>query len=82
MPISRLHMLGLILWRGGLLLAGGYALYLAVDYALDLLAAMGGHISPVPKAGFALVIAGVLFVLLSLILERIHDARQEHGEEV
>ena len=57
-------------------------LYRAVDYGLELLAAMGVPISPVPKAGFALLIAGILVVLLSLILERIQDARQEHGEEL
>ena len=82
MPISKRHMLGLILWRGGLLLAGGTVLYLAVDYGLELLAAMGVRIPAAPKAGLALVFAGLVFVLISLILERRQDVRQERGEDL
>jgi len=80
--MRRLHILGLLFWRGGLLLAGGYALYMAVAYGLDLLASFGIPIPAAPKVGFALVFSGVLCVLFSLILERIADVRQERGGDV
>ena len=77
-----LHVIGLLLWRGGLLLAGSYVLYQTIASGLALLASLGVQIPTAPKVGFALVLGGMVCVLLSVIMERVHDARQEQGGDL
>ena len=67
-----IHLIGLILWRGGLLLAAVTAaiesmrlLLLFVDLPAEL------------ELGVAFVLAGLALVLVSLVLERLRDYRSE-----
>ena len=68
------HLIGLLLWRGGLLLAG-------VAVVVETLRALLAFVD-IPREieyGVALVLGGFLLVLVSLILERIEDLRAERG---
>lgn len=80
MAMRKTHVIGLILWRGGLLLVGGYVLYCAVQYALRICRLFGLHIPVALEIGLGLIIAGLLFILFSIIIERIQDARREKKE--
>lgn len=70
-----IHVIGLILWRGGLLLAGGALLYQAARFVLRFI-----EVPVALEVGLALGIAGFVFVMASLVAERIQDARRERGE--
>ena len=70
------HMIGLLLWRGGLLLIGAWILFTTARYAL-LFASLPTEI----ELGLGLVIAGSILVIVSLILERVVDTRAE-GESL
>jgi len=59
---------GLILWRAGILLAGGYLLFFALRVILRIA-------DPMLEIGVTLVLAGGLFVLASVVREQIEDAR-------
>lgn len=59
---------GLILWRAGILLAGGYLLFFALRVVLRIA-------DPTLEVGVTLVLAGGLFVLASVVREQIDDAR-------
>lgn len=70
--VKSAQLVGLLLWRGGLLLIGAWALFEAarwflrfVDLPLQL------------EIGLGLLIAGCALVVLSVILERIQDRRGE-----
>ncbi len=66
------HVIGLVLWRGGLLLVAAVLLYESMRWVLqfiDLPVQLG--------VGIALVAAGVLLVVISLIAERVRDYRIE-----
>ena len=66
--------LGLILWRTGILILAGYFVFLALRFIL--------HITdPVLEVGVTLVLAGALFVLVSVVREQIEDARRERSYE-
>ena len=66
--------LGLILWRTGILIVAGYFVFLALRLIL--------HIAdPVLEIGVSLVLAGALFVLISVVREQIEDARRERSYE-
>jgi hypothetical protein len=68
------HVIGLVLWRGGLLLVAAVLLYESTSWLLqfiDLPVQLG--------VGLALVATGVLLVLISLIAERVRDYRAEGG---
>ena len=68
------HALGLILWRVGILVAGGYFAFLALRFIL--------HITdPVLETAVTLLLAGALFVLVSVVREQIEDARGERSCE-
>ena len=75
------QVIGMILWRGGLLFAAAYAFFWGATYALGLLRIWGIRFPDSVKAGLGLMIAGFLLVMLSLLLERIRDLREEKGEE-
>ena len=64
--------LGVMLWRGGLMLAAGYALYEGAWWLLRFL-----DIPDQLQVGTGLVIAGSVLVLASLLVERVVDARVE-----
>ena len=69
------HWIGLILWRGGLLLAGGWAAFRSLRFALQFIE------MPVEiEIGLALLLAGLVFVLVSLVQENVADARQPEVE--
>ena len=80
--MRKTQVVGLLLWRGGLLLAGGSALYLAVRYGLGFLRFFGIFVPLLAEVGLGIGITGFLLVVLSLVLERIQDARRERGEKV
>ena len=68
------HALGLILWRTGILIVGAYSAFLALRFVLRIA-------DPVLEVGITLVLAGALFVLVSVFREQIEDARRERGYE-
>jgi len=68
------HALGLILWRAGILIVGAYSAFLALRFVLPVA-------DPVLEVGITLVLAGALFVLVSVVREQIEDARGEGGYE-
>ncbi len=68
------HALGLILWRAGILIVGAYSAFLALRFVLRIA-------DPVLEVGITLVLAGALFVLVSVVREQIEDARRERGYE-
>ena len=74
--LSPTQMVGLMLWRGGLLLVASYALWrgarLALTYA-DLPTQL--------EVGLGLAVAGAALVLGSLVAERVQDARREELSE-
>jgi hypothetical protein len=76
-----IQIVAFVLWRGGLLLAGGSALFLGVRYGLKLFRFLGFTIPVAAEIGLGIGIAGFLLVAISLILERVQDARLERGEE-
>lgn len=66
------HLIGLFLWRGGLLLAAAAVLFEAARWALRFVQ------PPLEiEIGLGLLLAGLGLVLLSLILERARDGRAE-----
>lgn len=67
-----IHLIGLILWRGGILLA-------AVTTAIESVRLLLRFVDlPVElELGVAFVLAGLALVLLSLVLERLRDSRSE-----
>jgi hypothetical protein len=67
-----MHLVGLMLWRGGLLLAGGWSVYETLSFALRYF-----DLPTQLEVGIGLVLTGALFVMVSLVLERIEDARSE-----
>jgi hypothetical protein len=67
-----LRLAGLILWRSGLLLVGGYVLFQAARLALRFV-----ELPLELEVGAGLVLAGLGLVLVSLIWERVLDAREE-----
>ncbi len=66
------HLIGLFLWRGGLLLAAAVAAFEIARRVVQLI-----DLPFALELGTALVVAGLALVILSLILERIRDARTE-----
>ena len=66
------QLIGLFLWRAGLLLAGGWGLYLSFGWMLGYL-----RVPPLAAAGIALILTGCALVMGSLIAERVADARAE-----
>lgn len=73
MPAMRFsHVLGLILWRGGVLLISAWLLYVAARAALQWV-----EIPPVLAVGVGLILSGLALLLLSVICERVVDARAE-----
>ena len=68
--MKRTHQLGLVLWRGGLLLAIGYVSYGRIRAVLSIA-------DDQLEVAIAILLIGLLFVLLSVIIEQVRDARVE-----
>lgn len=73
--MKRIHVVGLVLWRGGLLMVAGYVSYVAVRAVLSITDAW-------LEVAIAILLTGVFFVFLSVLGERIQDEREKrsHGE--
>ena len=67
-----LRLAGLILWRSGLLLVAGYGLFRVARLALRFV-----ELPLQLEVGAGLVLAGLGLVLVSLVWERVLDAREE-----
>ena len=78
--MKKLQIIGLLLWRGGILFAIGYGFFGVANFALNILRMWGIRIPFLLKTGSALVVAGFLLILLSLILERLRDIAKEKEE--
>ena len=65
-----MHLVGLMLWRGGILLAAAVATY---EVARAILAFF--DLPEALKLGGGLALSGLFLVLVSLILENRQDAR-------
>ena len=72
--MKKSQLLGLILWRAGILLVAAYFLFLALRVALRIT-------DPMLEVGVTLVLAGGLFVLVSVVREQIEDARKVRSYE-
>jgi len=71
--MKRMHVVGLALWRGGWLLALGYV-------ALQALLVILSIADPDLELAVAVLLTGVVFVFLSIVAERVADARQERKD--
>ena len=67
-----IHLIGLLLWRGGLLLLGATAFFYTARTIYRFF-----RVPPELEIGLGLVTAGVAMVIVSLIMERVLDARAE-----
>jgi len=65
-------MTGMLLWRGGLILAGAAVLFEATRWLLRFV-----DIPSQLKIGLGFLVAGATLVILSLIMERVRDSRAE-----
>ncbi|MDH3733881.1 MAG: hypothetical protein OEU54_10125 [Gemmatimonadota bacterium] len=70
--MKKAHVLGLTLWRGGLIAAVGYAAFEALRRVLSITDTQ-------LELAITVVLTGVVLVFLSLVGERIADARAEGG---
>jgi len=66
------HLIGLFLWRGGLLLVGAVVLLESARWVLRFV-----ELPPQIEVGGGLVLTGLVLVLVSLVAERVVDARSE-----
>lgn len=65
-----------MLWRGGLMLVGGWSLYESWGWVLRYL-----DLPLQLEVGFGIALTGAGFVLGSLLLERIQDDQQERARQ-
>ncbi|MBN1866228.1 hypothetical protein JW916_02940 [Candidatus Sumerlaeota bacterium] len=66
------HVVGLFLWRGGILLVAGWVFVTIARAAIRFL-----RVPAQVEIGLGLLVAGGALVLVSLVLERIRDYRLE-----
>ena len=71
--MTKTHLAGLILWRGGVVLVVGYLAYQALRVILTITDAQ-------LELAIATLLVGVLFVFASVLGERIEDARSERSQ--
>jgi membrane protein implicated in regulation of membrane protease activity len=67
------HLVGLALWRGGVLLVGGYIAYQVLRTVLAFTDAQ-------LEVAVAVFLTGLLMVFLSLVVERVQDVQEERSE--
>ncbi len=63
---------GLLLWRFGLLLAGSVGLYRTSKFLLQFI-----DLPLQVEIGLGLIFSGAVLFMVSLVMERIEDARRE-----
>jgi hypothetical protein len=68
-------LVGLILWRGGVYFTSGYLAFVGARWILVVLLSVGVPARLLVAASLAS--GGTLLVLISLIVERVQDARTE-----
>ncbi|MCG8468538.1 MAG: hypothetical protein MJB57_10080 [Gemmatimonadetes bacterium] len=66
--MNRTHRAGLVLWRGGLLLAIGYVVFERIRAILAIA-------DPQLEIAVSVLLVGLFFVLLSVVIEQVRDAR-------
>ena len=71
--MTTLHVVGVVLWRGGLLLVGGYVAFAVLRVILSITDIQ-------LEIAVAILLAGLLLVFLSVLGERIVDAREERSD--
>jgi len=71
--MKKTHLLGLALWRGGVILAGGYLAYQGLRMLLSFTDAQ-------LELAVAILVTGILFVFASVVGERIQDLRSERSQ--
>lgn len=67
------HLIGLALWRGGVLLVGGYLAY-------QVLRAVLTFTDTQLEVAVAVFLTGLVMVFLSVLVERVLDAKAERSE--
>ena len=67
-----IHLCGLLLWRGGLILVGATVLFEIARFVLRFI-----DLPLQLEIGFGFLITGFAAILLSLIIERVQDSRTE-----
>ena len=68
-------MVGLVLWRGGVYFVAGYLAFIGSRWIIAVLIEVG---IPAPVlASASLIAGGFILVIISVIVERIQDARSE-----
>lgn len=72
--MKKTHRLGLGLWRGGLLLVVGYVAY---DRIRAVLAIADDEL----EFAVSIFLVGLLFVLISVVMEQVADARAQEASE-
>ena len=72
--LTPVQLIALFLWRGGLMLVVSYSFFRAARFVLTYV-----DLPLRLEIGLGLTLAGAAMVLLSLILERVQDARAERG---
>jgi hypothetical protein len=65
-----IHLVGLVLWRGGVLLVGGYLAYQVLRLVLTIT-------DPQLETAVAIFLTGLVMVALSVLIEQILDSRKE-----
>ena len=68
--VKKAQILGLVLWRGGLLLVGATALYYGARQLLRFV-----ELPLTLQVGGSLILAGVILVLASMIMENVAETR-------
>ena len=71
--MKRSHFAGLMLWRGGVVLVAGYVAYQALRAALPFTDSR-------LELAISVMLTGVLFVFVSVVVERIQDAGAERRQ--
>ncbi len=71
--MRRSHFAGLMLWRGGVVLAAGYVAYQALRAVLSFTDSR-------LELAISVMLTGVLFVFVSVVVERIQDAGAERRQ--
>ena len=69
---ARTQLVGLFLWRGGLLFVACYSAYRGMRELVRWV-----ELPKQLEVGVALGLAGLVLIVVSLILERVQDAREE-----
>lgn len=70
--VKKAQILGLVLWRGGLLLVGASALYYGARQILQFV-----DLPLTLQVGGSLILAGLTLVLASMIMENVAESRSD-----